>query len=157
MDAQLAAAGGMRLAELGVVDAEDAGFLEELGDWWEARLLPALLAHFGVEAPQDAPRAELGARPHVRLVAAEPGTAALHMRTVLMKLQAGEHLDGQSFGYAPLLITQASQLQAPGSGRYTREVELELPAGMDYTAGGRGGPQRQHACCIAMSALRGGG
>jgi cytochrome P450/NADPH-cytochrome P450 reductase len=39
------------------------------------------------------------------------------------------------FTFSLLRVVSAQQLQAPGSGRFTRHVELALPEGMTYTAG----------------------
>jgi hypothetical protein len=39
------------------------------------------------------------------------------------------------FTFSLLRLVSAQQLQAPGSGRFTRHVELQLPDSMTYTAG----------------------
>jgi len=91
----------------------------------------------------------LSVKPHFTLAQAAPGTPALHMKEVLMKLKNkaaavtaaeltatcnGKKLQ-QQFGYDVLKITAVEQLQAPGTDRFTKHVELELPEGMTYTAG----------------------
>jgi hypothetical protein len=88
-------------------------------------------------------------KPHFTLAQAALGTSALHMKEVLMKLKNnaaavtatestatcyGKKLQ-QQFGYDVLKITAVEQLQAQGTGRFTKHVELELPQGMTYTAG----------------------
>jgi hypothetical protein len=45
------------------------------------------------------------------------------------------------FPYELLQVVSSEELQAAGSGRFTRHVELELPEGMTYTAGER-------RCCL---------
>jgi sulfite reductase alpha subunit-like flavoprotein len=41
----------------------------------------------------------------------------------------------QAFPYDLLQVVSSEELQAAGSGRFTRHVELQLPKGMTYTAG----------------------
>jgi hypothetical protein len=98
------------------------------------------------------------------LEAASPDTQPLAIREVLGKLRAyaQEHdahravagviaagkgasnaaaaagsAEAQVFPYDLLRVVSSQELQAAGSGRFTRHVELALPEGMSYTAGER--------------------
>lgn len=52
------------------------------------------------------------------------------------------------FTFSLLRVVRSQELQAQGSGRSTKHVELALPQGMAYTAGGVNG---SHASCILLA------
>eukprot|EP00775_Hariotina_reticulata_P004961 gene4961-5202_t len=113
---QLLAAGGDRLMQLYSADAEEANFVEAIDDW-TARVIPLLLKKFKVALPAGAAAAPAAGgqpvKPQFTLAPAAPGTPALHIKE----------------------IVAVEQLQASGTGRFTKHVELELPEGMSYSAG----------------------
>ncbi|WIA11150.1 hypothetical protein OEZ85_011289 [Tetradesmus obliquus] len=157
LDSCLAAAGGLRLAPVIEADTEAPGFADAAGECWGS-LCPLLLAHFKVAAPSDSSAAAAAAAsaPRLLLEAAGPATPPLTIREVLGQLRAYGRATGnaaadqaegngstaaaaaaapQGFPYDLLRVVSSEELQAPGSGRFTRHVDLELPQGMSYAPG----------------------
>lgn len=95
-----------------------------------------------VDAPEGAAVPDASKVPRMHLQPAPSGTEAVHIRTALADLKAAAASDQavaaqveQHFGYDLLKVVASEELQAPGSGRYTKHVELELPQHLSYTPG----------------------
>jgi sulfite reductase alpha subunit-like flavoprotein len=115
--------------------------------------LPQPASWLQVAAPTDgtaaaAAAAASSAKRNVTLTPAVNGAKPLtpagiiaHLHGIMPKLRAAAAAASQQlpsavdFAYSALKVTRAQQLQAPGSDRATRHVELELPPGMTYAAG----------------------
>jgi sulfite reductase alpha subunit-like flavoprotein len=112
-----------------------------------------------VDAPADSSSAAAASSaPRLLLEPASPDTQPLTIKQVLAKLkafsqpsnansteQAAAAADSskpaaaaaapQVFPYDLLQVVASEELQAAGSGRFTRHVELQLPQGMTYVPG----------------------
>ncbi|KAF6264212.1 cytochrome P450 [Scenedesmus sp. NREL 46B-D3] len=180
LDSRLAAAGGVRLAPAAEADTEEPGFADAAGQHWSS-MCPLLLQHFKVDVPHDSAAAVAAASsvPRLLLEPAGADTQPLTIKQVVGKLQAyaqerNAHAaaaastpagDGSStaaaaapaaqlFPYGLLQVVSSAELQAPGSGRFTRHVELQLPEGMAYTAGDHLEVLPRNAPALVDSALQ---
>jgi cytochrome P450/NADPH-cytochrome P450 reductase len=114
IDEQLAAKGGVRLLERGEADA--GGDFEQQFDAWRLRLWPELMNALGLPVnPQaSAERASLT----IRFVS---GLAVTPL--------------AESYDAFTTRVLENRELQAEGSGRSTRHLELALPEGASYREG----------------------
>lgn len=114
IDQRLAAAGATRLVPAGEGDMADD--FDHAFEAWSRLLWPALGAALGV---------------------GDDGRTAQADRQLAVEIVADRGVNPfvASFGARPMRVLENRELQAPGSGRSTRHLEIELPEGTSYRTG----------------------
>ncbi|MBI5514089.1 MAG: cytochrome P450 [Deltaproteobacteria bacterium] len=120
---RLEALGAKALVEAGACDAD--GDFEAAAESWKAKLWPALEAHAGAQ-----PTGTASGEPEDRLYTAEVMNYAGTLPDATQPSAWPLH-EAALFGR----VQRNDELQAPGSGRSTRHLEVALPRAATYTAG----------------------
>lgn len=133
IDEQLSAYGAARITARGEADA--SGDFEKQIEDWQLRLWPDLMSALHLKSPAQ-PKQERGSL-QVKFVQG-------HTLTPLAK----------SYGAAAAIVTANRELQAQGSGRSTRHLELALPEGVTYKEGDHLGVLPMNAPALVDRVLR---